>query len=356
MAIAEAQAAPWEAATPTRPQPVRHRGAGRRLLEAFEAFERFPVFVGAQVHVIDAQSGYRLDSDMTAAIESDLALTVAVLRRVNRDLGTRDQVATIPRALALLDPHELRRIVAGAPSFDLFGHSGPWGGAPLSHRLHAVATQRAAARIAGEILYDRADELYVAALLHDVGKLVLGWADSRYSSLDGAADLSPERRIELERREMGVDHAVVGGVLARRWGLPRELAHAIERHHDPADTGLAGMVRLADMIARFEAGNPVSPARMRDAAGNLGLSAPALRSLLTAAPTGEKRSVVPSPLTRGEQRVLSELGKGLVYKQIAQDLCLSVSTVRTHLYNVYRKLDVSDRAQAILLAKANNWI
>jgi DNA-binding NarL/FixJ family response regulator len=53
---------------------------------------------------------------------------------------------------------------------------------------------------------------------------------------------------------------------------------------------------------------------------------------------------------------VSELAKGSVYKQIAATLGLSVSTVRTHLYNTYRKLGVADRAQAILLAKENGWI
>jgi len=32
-------------------------------------------------------------------------------------------------------------------------------------------------------------------------------------------------------RELGVDHALVGGVLARRWNLPKSVASAIERHH-----------------------------------------------------------------------------------------------------------------------------
>ena len=39
-----------------------------------------------------------------------------------------------------------------------------------------------------------------------------------------------------ERRELGVDHALVGGVLARRWGLPNRLASAIERHHSDDGT------------------------------------------------------------------------------------------------------------------------
>jgi putative nucleotidyltransferase with HDIG domain len=336
---------------------AEHRSAGRRLLDAFDAFERFPAFAGARVEVIGGRTGYRIGADVAAAVESDLALTVGVLRRANAGSERRERVATVPEALARIGHDELVKLVERAQSFDYFEHDGSWGLAPQSHRLHAIATQRAAARIARATAYRRIDELLVAALLHDIGKLVLAHANARYLELPGAAGLTPERRVERERREMGVDHGTVGGVLARRWGLPRELAHAIERHHQPHETGLAGHVRLADMVARFEAGNAVDGAAMHSAAENLGLSVEALRSLLAGAPSGaERRSLAPSPLTPSEQRVVSELAKGSVYKEIAATLGVSVSTVRTHLYNTYRKLGVADRAQAILLAKENGWI
>jgi putative nucleotidyltransferase with HDIG domain len=355
MATAEAQRETARSASPRAESP-RHRSAGRRLLEAFEAFEQFPVFVSAREELVDAAYGYRIGGDVTATVESDLALTVAVLRRANDGTARADQVATVPDALARIGKEGLREIVEAAPSFDLFQQSGLWRGAPQSHRVHALATQRAAARVSAEVAYEHADELYVASLLHDIGKIVLAYADERYAGIDVVTDLSPDRRIELEQREMGVDHALVGGVLARRWALPHQLAHAIERHHQPSETGLPAMVRLADMIARFEAGNPVSGKSMQSAAANVGISMRALRSLLSLAPTRERRSAVPSPLTRREQSVVAELGKGLVYKEIALELGLSASTVRTHLYNVYRKLGVADRAQAILLARENNWI
>ena len=45
-----------------------------------------------------------------------------------------------------------------------------------------------------------------------------------------------------------------------------------------------------------------------------------------------------------------------LYKQIAAELGLSVSTIRSHLHNVYRKIDVADRAQAVLKARERGWI
>jgi DNA-binding NarL/FixJ family response regulator len=54
--------------------------------------------------------------------------------------------------------------------------------------------------------------------------------------------------------------------------------------------------------------------------------------------------------------VLRRLGQGKVYKQIAHELELSTSTVRTHLHNIYGKLGAVDRAQAVLIATERGWI
>jgi DNA-binding NarL/FixJ family response regulator len=54
--------------------------------------------------------------------------------------------------------------------------------------------------------------------------------------------------------------------------------------------------------------------------------------------------------------VLKRLAEGKVYKQIAHDLELSTSTVRTHLHNTYAKVGAVDRAQAVLIATEHGWI
>ena len=72
--------------------------------------------------------------------------------------------------------------------------------------------------------------------------------------------------------------------------------------------------------------------------------------------TSRRRAVEPCPLSEREMDVLRQLTDGKVYKQIAHELQLSTSTVRTHLHNVYRKLGVVDRAQAVLTATEKGWI
>jgi DNA-binding NarL/FixJ family response regulator len=51
-----------------------------------------------------------------------------------------------------------------------------------------------------------------------------------------------------------------------------------------------------------------------------------------------------------------ELATGKVYREIAESLQSSNSTVRTHLHNAYRKLGVNDRAQAVLLCAEHGWL
>ena len=70
----------------------------------------------------------------------------------------------------------------------------------------------------------------------------------------------------------------------------------------------------------------------------------------------ERIAPTPCPLSARELEVLVGLADGKVYKEIAADLSLSASTVRSHLHHVYVKLGVIDRAQAVLLASSRGWI
>ena len=65
---------------------------------------------------------------------------------------------------------------------------------------------------------------------------------------------------------------------------------------------------------------------------------------------------MPSPLTEREREVVGLLADGRTYKQVATAMQLSQSTVRNHLHNVYTKLGVVDRAQAVIASRDNGWI
>jgi putative nucleotidyltransferase with HDIG domain len=353
-------------ATPTvdsTTMPRHHNeGHGRRLTAAFEALEAFPVLAESRNRVLRLFTQERPSTaEIVNAVESDVALAIATLRLANRIEGrTRGRVDSVVRAVSVLSPAAVQALASRARTFDFFERSGIWEGTPERFRLHGVATQRAADRLAAEVGYEDRDRLMITSLLHDVGKLVLGHAYPGYPRQVHGDARTPEERIHRERRELGVDHALVGGVLARRWGLPKAIASTIERHHGADADGEAALVRLADMLAHYGQGDAVTPSEMLNCARTVGIGPAELRAVMYDLPypqNGQRpRQLDPCPLSSREIEVLRRLGQGKVYKQIAHELELSTSTVRTHLHNIYGKLGAVDRAQAVLLATERGWI
>ena len=138
------------------------------------------------------------------------------------------------------------------------------------------------------------------------------------------------------------------------------MASVIERHHSDDAEGEPVLVRLADMLALYLLGGAVSPSEMLGVARRLDMKPAQLRTgmydLPRATHDGRPRQIDPCPMSTREVDVLKRLAKGMVYKQIASELGLSTSTVRTHLHNVYGKLGAMDRAQAVLIATDRGWI
>jgi putative nucleotidyltransferase with HDIG domain len=339
------------------------RGApapGSRLAEAFEAVERFPVLIESRERVIAAATADNPRvGEIVEAVEADVSLSISVLRFANRSGLVAGGVAGIPDAVDVLKPSGVLAIAGTAPSFDFFESNGGWELKPERFRVHALATQRAADEIGRATGWVERDELAVAALLHDVGRLVISRLHPGYKVYFDAISRTPEQRLRDEREQLGIDHALVGGVLARRWNLPQRIAVAIERHHAEESDGLAAMVATADMVAHYSQGEAISPDRLHASAERCGLSSDALRDLLYEMPLSSQESSrisEPCPLSARELDVLRHLSEGMVYKQIASEMHLSVSTIRTHLHNVYGKIGAVDRAQAVLTSRDRGWI
>ena len=61
-----------------------------------------------------------------------------------------------------------------------------------------------------------------------------------------------------------------------------------------------------------------------------------------------------SSLSNREREVLELLARGMTNKDIANTLYLSEKTVKNHLNNIFKKIDVTDRTKAALFAVNNN--
>ena len=342
--------------------PSRGDGRGRVLAAAFDEAERQPALDDSRDLALERVARGAPPHEVAAIVETDVGLTGAVVRAAGQ-LPSGGRIRGVPDAVQRLGPGAIEAVLRACPSYDLFNAS-PYGNgqpalSPDRFRLHALFVQRAADRIAEQGGGGDREELALAAILHDIGRPVMARLHPGYAERFDRRGGTPDDRIAAERRDLGIDHALVGGVLTRRWGVHPRIAESVERHHSDAASGHAAVVRLADMIVTYLEDSPVSLEAMMQAAEACDLSEQDLRHILYELPqgTGTKHRVTgPCPLSARELEVLRRLAEGKVYKQIAQELELSASTVRSHLHNVYGKLGALDRAQAVLMATDRGWI
>jgi DNA-binding NarL/FixJ family response regulator len=81
--------------------------------------------------------------------------------------------------------------------------------------------------------------------------------------------------------------------------------------------------------------------------GGSPMSANIARKLVTVFHNQEKNTTPVETLSNRENEILQWLAKGLLYKEIAEQLSISTSTVRQHIHKIYEKLHVQNRTEAI---------
>lgn len=350
-------ASPATSSRSAQPQ-ARNGGRGRVLAAAFDEAERQPALRESLEQALEQVSRGAPPHEVAAVVEADVGLTCATIRAAGQ-LRDGNRTASVVDGVERLGPGAVERTLRAVPSYDIFNGEGRLALAPDRFRLHGLAVQRVADRIAEISGIGDRDELALASVLHDIGRPVLARLHPGYAERFDRHGATPDERIAEERRELGIDHALVGGVLTRRWGVHARVAEAIERHHTRQAEGMAAVIRLADMVAAHIEESPVSTQDLMEAGDDCGLEEDAIRMLLYELPQGKgsgRRATGPCPLSARELDVLRRLAQGKVYKQIAAELDLSASTVRSHLHNVYSKLGALDRAQAVLIATEQGWI
>ena len=192
---------------------------------------------------------------MEKIIERDPAITAKILRVSNSSYYGLNQVPSIGRAISMLGMNTIRSLVVGVAYQQIMS-----GRAAASHfnKLefwrHSLGVATGARILAKLKMPMRAEELYVAGMMHDVGLLVM----DRFHplELDKAVGYAMEEGMRLHEAEnllFGFDHSKLGGILARQWGLSSVVIDAVEYHHQPdfdENNGAStAIVALANQLA-----------------------------------------------------------------------------------------------------------
>ncbi|RMD66761.1 MAG: HDOD domain-containing protein [Planctomycetota bacterium] len=258
------------------PERLSQQRRVRLLLEQIDSLPALsPVVAKLLAVTADDDADIR---EIITLVESDVAMTSRVLTLCRRaDVGVRDQIVTVERAVVLLGIDALRDTLLCAEIFERLAAAGDQveltvdldDEAPAldmkglwRHSLAvACAAQRLVQSSAGAADSFRAvkpGEAFLAGLLHDLGKWALAVVLPRtFAKLARTAHLRQCDLAPLERRIVSVDHFTAGKRLAQRWGLPRAVRDAIWLHSHPAEAipegahhAMAQLVGAADVLAR----------------------------------------------------------------------------------------------------------
>ena len=193
-------------------------------------------------------------SDLAKVIQADPAMAAKVLKLANSSYyGFRQKIGNVPQAVTLLGFATLKNTLLAAAVFDMFRVAGT--GFDLNALWkHSVTTATAAKLIAKRVRYPQSEKAFTAALLHDVGKIILArFLPQALSEIVDTVLGEEMAMYDAEKKVLGLSHPALGAWTLSRWGLPSPIVEAVEFHHHPtrAQTSfdLAAIVYLANILA-----------------------------------------------------------------------------------------------------------
>ncbi len=193
-------------------------------------------------------------------VEQDVSICAKILQLVNSALfGLPREISTVQSAVTYLGIEMVQNLVLSSEVFSVFEKVEMVPGFSFEGlQAHSQLTAKIATEIPAPAHIHGA--AVVAALLHDVGKLVLAMRSPQNltRALSGAAE-EKKPEFEVEEELMGVSHAEVGAYLLGIWGLPSPVVEAVAQHHRPERIphdrlDAVGIVHIANCLAHKHGG------------------------------------------------------------------------------------------------------
>ena len=210
---------------------------------------------GIKLRALLAEENVSVD-EIEAILRHDPGLAANVLRLANSAFfGLRKKVGTLKHAVMLLGVKRFAQIAVSASmsktmdkaveGYDL---------SPGELWLHSIAVSNTAEALARQKKLAETNDVFTPALLHDMGKLILGQfvKEERQSIQRITAQGVP---LDIaEHMVLGTDHAEIGALIMARWLLPDDIVNAVRNHHNPErinnSTTKSDMVYLSNLVCQ----------------------------------------------------------------------------------------------------------
>ena len=187
--------------------------------------------------------------EMARLVSSDQVLSARILKLANSPSYGFYRVSTISNAMILLGVNVIKSLALSSSIFEIMEKNG------VGLWEHSLGAGVAANVIARRLKLPDCEEISTAALLHDIGKVIirLNFGDD-YRQLLALIKCREYSMLEAERELLGTDHVEVGAWLAKSWHLPDKLIEPIGRHHDVGASlchrTKTAVVHLADILIK----------------------------------------------------------------------------------------------------------
>ena len=173
-------------------------------------------------------------SDLEILLSRDPVLSAKVFKLANSAFYSRGhQSQTLHDACTLLGMNTLKNVIMACCVGQIASNTlRQYVYLPKGMWKHSLSTALASVSIATAMSLDRRfkEELFLAALVHDIGKLLLD------QILDSPVSSVGHHSIALESQAVGITHTQVGVEIAQRWKLPAYVNSVIGEHHSPGHT------------------------------------------------------------------------------------------------------------------------
>ena len=223
-----------------RPAVVKEIEPGD-ILREIDQIQPLPETVRQALAAIDSDSA---DSEeLKRIIYQDQALTADILKVCNSAYyGFARRISSLRHAITLLGFKTLKKMLLVLFLKDVLFQKIPGYSLREGEMFrHALACALTAEVIAREKGHDRdSEKFFTAALLHDIGKIVLGQvAFDKFGLIMDMVVKGNRSFMEAEKEVLGYTHAQVGALIAQEWNLPPVLTEAIAFHHEPEKAQVA---------------------------------------------------------------------------------------------------------------------
>jgi len=230
-----------------------------KIIEKASIFPSMPK-AGIKLRALLTEKDVSID-EIEAILRHDPGLAANVLRLANSAyFGIPTKVSTLKHAIMLLGVKRFAQIAVGACMNKVMDSAvAGYGLSPGELWLHSIAVSTTAEALAKNRKLAETGDIFTPALLHDMGKLVLGEFVKKEQPKIGDLVAKGVPFAIAEKDVLGTDHAEIGALILNKWSFPGDLIDAVRWHHYPEalkNSNLhAEIVYIANLLCQSNADN-----------------------------------------------------------------------------------------------------